>query len=1082
MAPNTAIAFILSGALLWSTSTTGSRAARWARVLLFALVLVAGTGLLGLWLRTPLTFNGAYTRMALPTAIGLMILAVGLWNLWTRHSGGETTEQAITRTAVYTLIVGVLIAGLAVFVALARQTETSIALWLEQQAHMRVVLFQEALTSAREANDALAEDIGLALAAESAGTSTPLVFTRLPTAWGVHAMTVLASDGTTRMTHGVMTTRPQLSGALDAAGQDRVLWGDTLMLQSRLALRDAVGTPRGTLIVERALPRLVGQIGERGAFGRTGEVRLCVASGAGRASCIPNGVTPGVLRDIARISNGHSLPISLALDGKRGVVQSRDYRNVAVLAAYEPVVIGALALVVQQDSAEIFAPIRQQMAWVLVLLGALSITFVMFVRRRVRPLAQALSRSEADSRLARDQLTAVVDSMSDALLISNASSRITFANAAAERTFGHERGALVGRPLRSLMPEKYRAAHAAGMARHLADGSRRVIGAGRVELEGLRQDGSEFPIELAVESVAGPDGMTFVGVVRDVTEQHEAQRALQVEKERLRVTLHSIGDAVLTTDTDGLVTYINPVCEHLLGRKLADVLGRPSADLFTIVHDGSGVPAVDPVATVLLTNVTSGLADETLLVRPDGTRVAIEDSAAPIRDPDGNMVGVVLVFHDVTEARVLSSRITHQAMHDSLTELVNRRGFEMRLAEVLDTPSLQDKGHVLFYVDLDQFKVVNDTCGHAAGDELLKQVALLFRGALRDNDLLARLGGDEFGVLLRNCPVDAALRVAEKMRAAVDAYRFQWNGRSFGIGASIGVVPFEAGATMAHVLGAGDTACYLAKDKGRNRVHLHDMGDVDTVKRSGELGWAARLHSALEHGRFVLHAQQIVPVTGPGDDPLHFEVLVRMLDEDGGLIPPMSFIPAAERYGLMPQLDRWVVDHALASLAAAQGPSANTCLSINLSGCTLSDDTFIEFVSAAFERHQVAHAQVCFEITETAAIANLLQAERFIDCFKDRGCRFSLDDFGSGMSSFGYLKRLRVDYLKIDGGFVRNLLNDPVDDVMVTAIRNVGFVMGLATVAEFVETTEILDRLREIGVDYAQGYGVHRPQLLSEVL
>lgn len=570
-------------------------------------------------------------------------------------------------------------------------------------------------------------------------------------------------------------------------------------------------------------------------------------------------------------------------------------------------------------------------------------------------------------------------------------------------------------------------------------------------------------------------------VMRDISRLKATAAKLAESEERLRVTLHSIGDAVLTTDTFGAVTYVNPVAEQLLGRPAARILGMQLDMVFSIVHERSGLPAPDPVARLLGSDLREPPADVALL-RPDGSRLSIDHRAAPIHDPEGAVVGAVLVFHDVTAARELATRIRHQASHDELTDLANRREFEHQLGAALEEGGPPGKGHALFYIDLDQFKVVNDTCGHIAGDELLRQVARVLQAGLRDADLLARLGGDEFGVLLRNCPLAPALRIAEKLRASLEALHFVWQGRSFSIGASIGLVPFDAGLSMTDVLSWADSACYIAKEKGRNRIYVHEAGSVDVLTRSGELNWASRLHAALAENRFVLFAQEIVPLTPCTDVHRHYEVLLRLRDEDGQLVAPMTFIPAAGRYGLMPAIDRWVVDHSLAALAGAQGHVAGTRLSINLSGFTLSDESFLDWVEAAFARHRVPFDQVCFEITETVAIANLPQAEAFIARFKQHGCRFSLDDFGSGMSSFGYLKRLQVDYLKIDGGFVQNLLNDNVDEAMVSAIHSVAHVMGLRTVAEFVETHATQRRLEQLGIDFAQGYGVHRPQALLELL
>jgi diguanylate cyclase (GGDEF)-like protein len=375
---------------------------------------------------------------------------------------------------------------------------------------------------------------------------------------------------------------------------------------------------------------------------------------------------------------------------------------------------------------------------------------------------------------------------------------------------------------------------------------------------------------------------------------------------------------------------------------------------------------------------------------------------------------------------------------------------------------------------------VNDTCGHAAGDQLMRQVSTLLEHCLREGDTLARLGGDEFGVLLENCPPEAALRIADKLRQTVTDFHFAWAHLSFNIGVSIGLVNVEDGLfTLAEVMRAADTACYMAKEKGRNRVQVYHPEDSELTLRQGEMEWVGRLQKALDENRFILHAQDIVKVGVARRGGVHCEVLLRMLDERGNVVPPMAFIPAAERYNLMPSIDRWVIRTALATLArlaAEPGGDPVELCAINLSGASIGDDRFLDFVREQLSHFAVPHQTICFEITETAAIANLDKAAKFINELKATGCRFSLDDFGAGMSSFAYLKHLPVDFLKIDGAFVKDMADDPIDRAMVEAINSVGHVMGKQTIAEFVDSDRVLKALEEIGVDYAQGYGVGRPR------
>ena len=576
-----------------------------------------------------------------------------------------------------------------------------------------------------------------------------------------------------------------------------------------------------------------------------------------------------------------------------------------------------------------------------------------------------------------------------------------------------------------------------------------------------------------------PGGMVagFYSMVTDITARNEMEQALLAEKERLRVTLNSIGDAVITTDVRSIVSYLNPAAERMTGWSAAEAVGVPLAQVFQTVAGQAGSVSADPVAMVIASGAFNSRAGSVFLVARDGSQIAIEDSASPIRDASDAMVGVVMVFHDVSQAHVMAEQMSHLAAHDALTGLLNRREFERRLELAVASAIAGDRQHTVLYLDLDQFKVVNDTCGHVAGDELLRQLTVVLLDCLRQNDVLARLGGDEFGVLLENCPASPASRIADLLRKTVSEFHFVWLDKVFPIGVSIGLVTFSnGGITMPDVLRMADSACYVAKDKGRNRVHVFTEENEELAHRHGQMSWIARIQQALDHNRFVLYCQPMMALDVARHGS-HYELLLRMLDDDDQVIPPMAFIPAAERYGLMPLLDRWVIRHAFESHAPRHRPDAppGTC-AINLSGTSISDETFLPFLMKQFAQSRVPPSEICFEITETAAIANLGQAAVLIRELKAIGCKFSLDDFGSGMSSFTYLKHLPVDFLKIDGSFVKDMIDDPIDRAMVESINHIGHVMGLSTIAEFVESPGIILALREIGVDYAQGYAIGRPQ------
>lgn len=577
----------------------------------------------------------------------------------------------------------------------------------------------------------------------------------------------------------------------------------------------------------------------------------------------------------------------------------------------------------------------------------------------------------------------------------------------------------------------------------------------------------------------------MVGTNTDITDAKLAKDALFEEKERALVTLGSIGDGVITTDDAGIITFLNQVAIDLTGWSASEAVGQPLETVFSLVDEQTREPSRSRVRECLMRGKITEQLSNALLINRQGGEVAVTDSAAPIRDRSGRVIGVVVVFHDVTQARDMAQRMTWQATHDTLTGLINRHEFERRLQDLLQSAQSRHKEHALLYLDLDQFKVVNDTCGHVAGDELLRQLAFLLEDTVRDSDTLARLGGDEFGVLLAGCPMDKASQVAEQVRQTIKEFRFVWEEKTFDIGVSIGLVQIdEHSHNLSSILSAADVACYAAKDLGRNRIHLYQPDDAELQQRHSEMQWVSRINEALGEDRLVLYSQAIRPVSASGDDAGHCEILVRMQDTEGKLVPPNLFIPAAERYNLMPAVDRWVVRNTLASIAGYEADHG-TCMAtvaINLSGSTFSEDSFLDFVREELRRHRVEPSRICFEITETSAITNLARANHFIRELKRIGCRFALDDFGSGLSSFAYLKNLPVDYLKIDGSFVKDLVEDPIDRAMVRSINEVGHVMGIKTIAEFVENDDILAELRAIGVDYAQGYGIDMPMPLAERL
>jgi diguanylate cyclase (GGDEF)-like protein/PAS domain S-box-containing protein len=573
------------------------------------------------------------------------------------------------------------------------------------------------------------------------------------------------------------------------------------------------------------------------------------------------------------------------------------------------------------------------------------------------------------------------------------------------------------------------------------------------------------------------------------------------------VTLQSIGDAVISTDAEGRIEYINPVAETLTAWTLEEARGRPIGEVLSLVNEISREPIENPLLCVLSGGEMSTATDHSVLVTRSGTEVAIQESAAPICDRQGRVIGAVIVFHDVTKERRLKRALSYQASHDALTGLINRREFDNRLHAAVLSAQRGEGSYALLYIDLDQFKVVNDTCGHQAGDRLLRDVTGLLQSRVRASDTIARLGGDEFGVLLEGCTVEQSTRIADGVRQAIRDYRFIWGATTLSVGASVGVVQItEETESVANVMSAADIACYAAKDEGRNRVHLYEADGI-SHPRHREMHWVARVTRAAEENRLELYFQPIRPIARAGAMAFH-ELTVRLRDDDGRLIAPGEFIPAAERYNVMSVIDRWVIQRAIERLKAwaarvelpdaasagarlahpgsearqarDPGTAALPLLAVNLSGTSLNEQSFIDFVLQQVGEATLAQA-LCFEITETAAVTNLSNATFAMRELKARGCKFALDDFGTGLSSFMYLKTLPVDYLKIDGQFISHVADDAVDRSMVEAICKVGKALGIETVAECVESQAVLDELRRIGIDYAQGFFLAMPEPIDRL-
>jgi diguanylate cyclase (GGDEF)-like protein/PAS domain S-box-containing protein len=698
--------------------------------------------------------------------------------------------------------------------------------------------------------------------------------------------------------------------------------------------------------------------------------------------------------------------------------------------------------------------------------------------RTVNLLFDALENKDAQMRQRETLFHDLADVLPDLVLVHR--ERIIFANRIASEPLGVGSDQLVGRPVTDLIRPAYRNVAQKSIAARLAGQSSTEP----YEMQLINGGDRGAWVEATSVLINYRGQQAVLTVAQNITYRKRIEASLRRNKQQAQYTLESIGEGIITSGTRGYIDYMNAAAEKLTGTKREVAIGKRLGDIVNLVDEGDRRDLGDPVIRSLTDRRRISMGSRALMISMAGeTELSIEMTASPIKGPDGSIAGVVVIMHDVSERRGLAQQMSYQAAHDPLTGLINRREFERHLGNSLQTVRDQDTSHVLCYLDLDRFKAVNDTCGHIAGDNMLREVSALIRDAVRESDYVARLGGDEFGMLLIGCPLKKARQIADDVIRAVKDYRFTWQDRIFTIGISIGLVEIGGeGGSISDILSAADSACYVAKQRGRGQVHVYSAKDEVSARQRGEIHWLGLLQTALKEDRFELYSQPVISVAGKAVTGPAVEVLLRMHDDQGEIVLPSQFVKAAERYQLMSKVDRWVVQATLAAVGqgAIRLPEKRSC-GINLSGQTLGEPTFLEFVVDCLDHSQIDPSQICFEISESAVMSDLEHAQRFIGVLHGMGCEFGLDDFGSGVGSFASVRDLSIDYLKIDGAYTRDLDFDSLNHQVVSAITHLSRTLGIKVIAEQVEAQEDFIALRELGVDFIQGFYIQEPRSLQKV-
>ncbi len=697
------------------------------------------------------------------------------------------------------------------------------------------------------------------------------------------------------------------------------------------------------------------------------------------------------------------------------------------------------------------------------------------VRETVNRLFDALAERDEEIQ-DRDRLFAeFARTIPEVVLIHD--ERILLANDSAARLIGLSPEQLEGRQAADLVKPAYRALFRKTMARRLAGES---VGQ-RLEIQLINGNDQGLWVEAQSSVIEYRGNDAILTVARDVSYRKSLEVSLSRSKRQAQYTLESIAEGVITTDNEGRIDYMNRAAESMTGADREAAAGQQVSDIFSLIDEADRRSLGDPVERCLAMRRRVNMGRRALMVSRDGEQEhSIEITASPIKGPGNSITGTVVVFHDVSELRGLTRQMSYQATHDPLTGLVNRREFERRLQEAMDHAHAEESTHILCYMDLDRFKAVNDSCGHLAGDNMLREIASLIRNQVRDSDSVGRLGGDEFGTLLIGCPLEKATQIATDICGAVSDYRFVWQDKIFNIGISVGLVEItQASGSLQDIMSAADSACYVAKQRGRGQVHVYSARDEAIARERGDIRWLRQMQSALHEDRFQIALQSIIATAGQDSGPA-YEILIRLPDERDRIANSAEFLRPAQRYQLMPQIDRWVVAATLSAMNAGEIrlPRGRSC-SINISGQTLSDEGFLGFVVDSLDRSGISPGSICFEVNEGVVSTDVQHVQRFIEVLHGIGCEFALDDFGSGLGSFSRLKRLPVDYLKIDGAYTRGLPADDINQEMVTAMIKLARTMEFRVIAEQVESQQDFDWLRDHGVDFVQGNFIDEPTALG---